>query len=86
MISPLNFEDLPVYETSSDEEEEEEAGEGEYQEGYNYIDNFYNQIKENQPSSSSPFKGDFKKNTGSFNFQNSSELRFSSDGSKLFEN
>jgi len=40
IVPELDLNGLPVYETSSDEDVDEEENEV-YQNGYNYIDNFY---------------------------------------------
>lgn len=74
----LNFEGLPEYVTTS--EEEEEADE-QYQDGYNYIDNFYKQMEEPEQDLNEAKVLKWASEVNSFGFANSSELRFSSDRS-----
>lgn len=68
-IQPLDFTGLPEYETSSDEEEEEKPDD------YEYLNSFYEKVKEDQAKSQTMKQSE----AGSFNFQYSSDVRSSQD-------
>lgn len=49
-LPSLNFDTLEPYVTTTEEDEDDymEDGENGYEEGYNYVDNFYNKINQNE--------------------------------------
>lgn len=70
----LNFEGLPEYVTTSEEEDEDEEPD-QYQDGYNYIDKFYKNLEDSTNQDLNEAKVLKRASeVNSFGFANSSEL------------